>query len=93
MGDIIKQAWNYWRDYPAELTAYIEAEYVHLARASDATELRARIIADLRSYLTGKELDHNLQKEILTSAVQSHRQIYAQGAVAHAKGIEVNMRP
>jgi pimeloyl-ACP methyl ester carboxylesterase len=32
MGDLIKQAWDYWRDYPAELTAYIEAEYVHLAR-------------------------------------------------------------
>lgn len=92
MGDIIKQAWDYWRDHSAELTAYIEAEYTHLARASDATELRERIEADLRSYLTGDELAHNLQENMMESAVQGHRQIYAQGAAAHAYGIAVNMR-
>lgn len=93
MGSLIKQAWDYWRDYPAELTKYIEAQYVHLARSADATELRQRIEADLRSYLTGKELEHNLEDGALDSAVQGHRQIYAQGAAAHAHGIAVNMRP
>lgn len=62
------------------------------AEAADATELRKRIEADLRSYLTGEELAFSLEDGAMTSAVQGYQQIYAQGASAHAYGIAVNMR-
>jgi pimeloyl-ACP methyl ester carboxylesterase len=93
MGEIIKKAWDTWRNYPVEMKTYIESEYAHLAQAPDPTALRARIEADLRSWLTGKDLDHLLQEAEFNSAVNGYRQIYAQGAWAHAKGIEVNLRP
>ncbi|CAO2654633.1 Nn.00g113660.m01.CDS01 [Neocucurbitaria sp. VM-36] len=93
MGETFKKAWDMWRDYPTEMEAYIEAEYAHLAQASDSSALRARIVTDLKSCLTGDDLNHVLQEDILVSAVQGYRQIYAQGAAAHAKGIKLNLRP
>lgn len=93
MGGMIKIAWDIWRDHPAELTKYIESTYVHLARDTDPAPLRARVEADLKSYLTGEDLEHVLREDALDTQVRGDRQIYAQGAWAHAKGIEVNQRP
>jgi pimeloyl-ACP methyl ester carboxylesterase len=92
MGDVIRDAWYACRDHPVELAAYLEAEYVPLAQALDATQLRARTEADLRSYLTGKDLEISVEEGALASAVRIARQVHAQGAAAHARGIEVNMR-
>lgn len=92
MGGMIKKAWDIWREHPEELTAYIESTYVGLARDPDPSALRARVEADLKSYLTGEDLDHVLRPDVLDSLVKGDRQIYAQGAWAHAKGIEVNQR-
>jgi pimeloyl-ACP methyl ester carboxylesterase len=93
MGALIKTAWDLWRDSPEEMRDYIERTYTHLARASDTSALRARFEEDFKSYLTGKDLEHLLQKDVLDSAVEGYRQIYAQGAGAHARGIAVNQRP
>jgi pimeloyl-ACP methyl ester carboxylesterase len=93
MSELIKTAWDMWRDHPKEMQDYIENTYVHLARDADSSALGARLEADLRSYLTGKDLEHVLRDGVFDAAVTGYRQIYAQGAVAHAKGIEVNLRP
>jgi pimeloyl-ACP methyl ester carboxylesterase len=92
MGTIIKEAWYACRDHPVELAAYLEAEYVPLGQAIDATKLREWTEADLRSHLTGEDLEVSLEEGALASAVRIARQVHAQGAAAHAKGIEVNMR-
>lgn len=92
MGETIKKAWDIWRDYPTEMEAYFEAEYVPLARSPDPGALRARMEADFKSWFTGEDLEHVLREEAFATAVQGYRQIYAQGARAHAKGIELNQR-
>ncbi|KAF2031922.1 hypothetical protein EK21DRAFT_110588 [Setomelanomma holmii] len=79
MGEIIKRAWDLWREFPVETEAYIETEYVHLAQARGSKALRAHIEVDLSSYLTGRDLEYILQEENLASAVADYRQIDAQG--------------
>ncbi|KAL1591327.1 hypothetical protein SLS60_012071 [Paraconiothyrium brasiliense] len=85
--------WDLWRDNPEEMRDHIERTYVHLARTPDSSALRARFEEDFKSYLTGKDLEHLCQEDVLESAVEGYRQIYAQGAGAHARGIAVNQRP
>ncbi|KAJ4299873.1 hypothetical protein N0V90_005120 [Kalmusia sp. IMI 367209] len=93
MDETIRNAWNLWMDYPSDMKAYFDTEYSPLAQMTDATMLRDRLKSDFKSWFAAKDLDHMLQDGMLESAVQGFRQIYAQGATAHAKGIEVNMQP
>ena len=92
MSPLIKTAWDMWRDHPQEMQKYIADTYVRISRDRDPRALRASMEEAFRSYLSGEDLEHVLQDDAFEVAVRGYRQIYAQGAGAHARGIEVNLR-
>lgn len=87
-----RKALEAWRDYPKELRDYFETEYVPLAQQKDTTALASRIRSDFEAAFSGADLEALLEENAFDMAVAVFRQVWVQGAWAHAKGMELHWK-
>lgn len=87
-----RKALEAWRDYPNELRDHFETEYVPLAQQKDTTALASRIRHDFEAAFSGVDLEALLEENAFQMAVAVFRQVWVQGAWAHAKGMELHWK-
>lgn len=93
MSEPHRKALEAWRDYPTEFRQHFETEYVPLAQQTDTTALVNRTRSDFETApMTETDRAVLLQDHALTMAVGVFRQVWAQGAWAHAKGMELHWK-
>jgi pimeloyl-ACP methyl ester carboxylesterase len=93
MDELQRKALEAWRDYPKEFREYYETEYVPLAQQVDNTALADKLRGEMEASFSGPDRDVMLEKATFNLTVNVFRQVWTQGAWAHAKGMELHWKP
>jgi len=92
MSDLQRKALEAWRDYPEDFREFYEKEYVPLAQQKNTVALAEQLRGEFEIGFSGEDREAMLE-DTFDMAVKVFRQAWAQGAWAHAKGMEFHWKP